>query len=149
MHIDFEIDIPETPATLWHWLTEPEAIQRWMPSIERDEPLTPGPPGVGTKTRMTLREGKRSVVYETELTTYDEHRELALDMRGGSLGTSPMHVRYRLDGHGQRTRLHYTADWRPKELGLRLMSPLIRIAAGRNARASLRRMARLAAAESR
>lgn len=145
MHLDFEIDIPTTPATLWHWLTEPEAIKRWMPAIESDEPLTPGPPGVGTRSRMTLREGKRSVRYETELTTYDVERLLTLDMRGGSLGTSPMQVRYHLTARGETTRLHYTADWRPNELGLRLLSPLIRIAAGRNARASLDRLARLTA----
>ena len=73
MHIEYEITIDRTPEALWPWLTETERVQQWNPSIVSDEPTTPGPAGVGTRTVMRLREGSKIVDYETELTAYEPH----------------------------------------------------------------------------
>ncbi len=146
MHIERTIQIRQPAEDLWAWLTETERVQRWNPSIISDEPTTPGPPGVGTRTRMKLREGSRIVDYETELTAYEPATAVALEMRGGNLGVSPMHIRYDLTSNHQGTELRYRARWRPRGLMLRLMSPMIGVMARRECNRSLARLKEIAEA---
>ncbi len=140
MNIEHEIRIDRAPEALWPWLIETERVQRWNPSIVSDEATTPGPTGVGTRTKMKLREGSKIVDYETELTAYEPDSLVALEMRGGNLGASPMLVRYALSPAGRGTELRYQATWRPRGLMLRLMSPVISIVARRECRRSLARL---------
>ena len=144
MNIERTILIERSPADLWPWLIETERVQRWNPSIISDEPTTPGPAGVGTRTRMKLREGSRVTEYTTELTAYEPDRRVALEMRGGNLGARPMVVRYALSPLSGGTELRYQARWRPREVVLRLMSPLIGIVARKQCRRSLARLKELA-----
>jgi uncharacterized protein YndB with AHSA1/START domain len=39
------------------WLVRPELIGRWMPGVERVEPLTGGEPAVGARTRVVVSGG--------------------------------------------------------------------------------------------
>ena len=144
MNIERTIHIERSPADLWPWLTETERVQRWNPGIVSDEPTTPGPTGVGTRTKMKLREGSEIVDYDTELTAYEPDRLVALEMRGGKLGASPMHVRYTVSSLNGGSELRYRATWRPREMTLRLMSPLIAIVACRQCRRSLAGLKELA-----
>ncbi len=145
MNISRTIELPASPAHVWTLLTEPEQIQRWIKELVSDEPITPPPVGVGTRTRMTIREGKRLVQYETELLAFAPHRELVVEMRGGSLGREPMRVSYHLTDLGGSTRLVYRTTWRPRGFLLHLLYPLIVLIGRGNMRRSLGRLAAIAA----
>jgi uncharacterized protein YndB with AHSA1/START domain len=144
MNLERTIDLAAPPARIWALLTEPEQIQRWITELVSDEPTTPGPIGVGTTTRMKIREGSRIVEYTTELLAFAPHRELVLEMRGGSLGSVPMRVSYALTDLGGSTRLVYRSSWRPSGILLWLLLPLIVLVGRRNIRRSLGRLAELA-----
>ena len=144
MHIEQKIETRTSPESLWTLLTEPEQVKRWIPELISDEPITPGPEGVGMKTRMRLKEGSKVVEYGSEITAFDREDYLELRLTGGSLGAGPMVVGYRLLPGDQGTGLHYTSTWQPYGLILRLLSPLITFMAKKNTRAQLRRLQKLA-----
>lgn len=145
MNIERIIDLEASPARVWALLTEPDQVKRWITELVDDVPTTPPPTGAGTWTRMTIREGSRTVEYATEILVFELHRELVLEMRGGSLGAHPMRVSYRLDPRdGGAARLTYRASWRPRGILLWLLLPLITVMGRRNLRRSLGRLAELA-----
>jgi uncharacterized protein YndB with AHSA1/START domain len=144
MKIERTIDLEATPARVWTLLTEPDQIKRWITELVDDVPTTPPPHAAGTRTRMTIREGSRTVEYSTEILVFELHRELVLEMRGGSLGAHPMRISYRLEPHAGATRLTYRSSWRPSGVLLRLLLPLIILIGRRNLRRSLRQLAILA-----
>jgi hypothetical protein len=95
---------------------------------------------------MKIRERSRVVEYTTEILAYEPHRELVIEMRGGSLGAVPMRLTYLLaDLGGGKTRLVYRSSWRPKGILLWLLMPLIVVIGRRNLRRTLGRLADLAA----
>lgn len=144
MHIERTVDLSASPDRVWTLLTEPDQVARWITELVSDEPTTPPPVGVGTTTRMKIREGSRVVEYTTEILAYTPHSELAIEMRGGSLGREPMRVWYLLDDLGGTTRLVYRSSWRPRGVLLWLLLPLIQVVGRRNLRRSLGRLAELA-----
>ena len=145
MNIERIVDLAASPATVWRCMTDPDQVARWITELVSDEPTTPPPTGVGTRTRMTIREGSRIVEYATEILAYVPRRELVLEMRGGSLGAEPMRVSYRLTDLDGSTRLTYRASWRPRGFLLHLLFPLIVVLGRRNLRRTLRRLAELVA----
>lgn len=145
MQIERTIDLAAPPAHVWTLLTDPSQIQRWMPDLVSDEPQTPGPTGVGTTTRMTMRERSKLVEYTTELHAYEPPSRLELEMRGGNLGASPMRVSYALTDLGASTRLVYSSAWKPRGFMFYLLLPLIMIVSRINLRRTLDRLAKVAA----
>lgn len=144
MLLERTIDLTAPPARIWTLLTEPEQIKRWITELVSDEPITPPPIGVGTKTRMKIREGPRIIEYTTELVAFTPPSELVIEMRGGSLGAEPMRVSYLLSDLGGSTRLVYRSSWRPRGLLLFMLLPLIILLGRRNLRRSLGKLAELA-----
>ena len=71
LNSDNTVVLKTTPAELWSLLVEPENIKRWNPDVVSDEALTPGPPGVGSKSAVRIREGSRIVEYESEVLTFE------------------------------------------------------------------------------
>lgn len=145
MILERTIDLPASPAHVWGLLTQPDQIARWITELVSDEPTTPPPIGVGTRTRMKLRERSRIVEYATELLAYTPHSELVLEIRGGNLGAEPMRVAYRLSARDGGTCLVYQSSWRPRGILLYLLLPLIILIGRQNLRRSLGRLAALAA----
>jgi uncharacterized protein YndB with AHSA1/START domain len=148
MRIERTVDLAASPARVWALLTEPDQIKRWITELVSDEPTTPPPIGVGTRTKMKIREGSRVVDYETEILAYTPERELELEMRGGSLGAEPMRVSYLLTEVGGATRLVYRSRWRPRGVLLTLLLPVIVLVGRRNLGKSLGRLAELARGDS-
>ncbi len=144
MHIEHTIKTVTTPDDLWILLTEPDQIKRWIPELVSDEPTTPGPAGLGTRTRMRLREGSKVGEYATEITVFEPSEHLELRMTGGNLGAGPMVVDYRLMTRKDGTTLRYTSTWRPQGLLLRLLSPLITYISKKKTRSQLERLRSIA-----
>ncbi|MEM7355617.1 MAG: SRPBCC family protein [Acidobacteriota bacterium] len=146
MRIEHSIETRATPESLWNLLTDPEQIKQWIPELISDEPTTPGQEGVGTKTRMRLKEGSKIVEYSSEITTFTPPQRLGLRLTGGHLGASPMEVEYRFSQVERGTAVHYTSTWQPRGLLLRLLSPLLTAVSKRNIRAQFQRLRSLAEA---
>jgi uncharacterized protein YndB with AHSA1/START domain len=144
MLLERTVDLAAPPARIWALLTDPAQVARWITELVSDEPVTPPPVGVGTTTRMKIREGARIVEYTTEILAFTPDRELELEMRGGSLGAEPMRVSYQLSEQAGGTRLVYRSTWRPRGVLLWLLLPLIVVMGRRNLRRSLGRLADLA-----
>jgi uncharacterized protein YndB with AHSA1/START domain len=147
---DNTIELRTTPEHLWPLLVDPAQIRRWNPEVVRDEPLTPGPPGVGSTSAVWIREGRREVRYESEVLTFDPLERLVIRLTGGSLGEGPMLVSYAVSpsSSADHLTLRVTGSWQPVGWVLRLLAPLLGILARRNSRAALERLRQLAEAES-
>ena len=99
------------PAELWPYLEEPGKIRLWMKGVEENVATSDGPTRPGSTFRMSIREGRRLVIYEGEITAYNPNRLLGLRLRGGCLRPdSIMHVEYRLTDLGERTQLDYVCE---------------------------------------
>lgn len=144
MLIERTVDLAAPPDRIWTLVTDPTQVAKWITELVSDEPTTPPPYGVGTTTRMKIREGARVIEYTTEILTFTPCTELALEMRGGSLGREPMRISYVLSDLGGTTRLLYRCTWRPRGILLWLLLPLIVVVGRWNLRRSLNRLAQLA-----
>lgn len=140
MRIEHAAEIALPPEELWNHLTEPEKIRCWNPDVVEIEADEAAPIGVGSSSRVAIREGSRVVDYREEIVLFDRPARLATRLSGGSLGRSPMRLEYRLAETDSGTRLRYTADWQPEELRLRLLSPLLAWLSRRNIRSHLERL---------
>ena len=141
MLIERVTTIDAAPAAVWDLLIDPERVQEWMPGVVSYETDPPGQgPGVGTTSIMKAKEGSKVVEYMTEILTWEPTDRLVVDIRGGSLGPNPMQVTYELAPAGSKTTLTYRGEWQAGGLMMRLMVPLIRWMAGRNASQAMARL---------
>ncbi len=147
MNFDHRVDVETTAEELWPLLADDQHMMRWSPDIVSVETTTSGPPGVGTRSAVQIREGSRVVDYDSEILTFEPCTCLRIQLTGGSLGASPMVVTYSITPRQDRIELTYSARWRAVGLMLRLLAPVITIMAKRNARAAMDRLKRLAEGE--
>ena len=77
---------------------EPEKIQLWNPDIVSEEPMTPGPPGVGAKSAVKIREGSRVVDYVSEVVTFQPEELLYFLLRHLVVGIVVLDRTAGLDG---------------------------------------------------
>ena len=144
MKITSTVDIACTRDRVWRLLTEPERIREWNTDLIRDETLTEGPVGVGTKSRMLIREGAKEVWYDGEILEYQQPEVLTMQLTGGSLGSGPMTIRYGVSGTDGALTVRFDSDWTAHGLVLRLMEPLIALMARRNAKGAMHRLKEVA-----
>jgi uncharacterized protein YndB with AHSA1/START domain len=138
------IDIAAPPEAVWALISSEAQVKRWNPGLVSDEPLTPGPPHVGQRSRMKLREGGRVVEYGSEVLVLEPGRRFDLELRGGGLGANPMRVSYTLTPRGAGSRLDLRSSWRPSGVVLHLLAPLFSWIGRRNAMGALRQLRTLA-----
>ncbi len=144
MNFDHRVDIETTAEELWPLLADDQHVMSWSPDIVNVEPMTSGPPAVGTRSAVQIREGSRVVDYNSEILAFQPGNCLRIQLTGGSLGASPMVVTYSITPRQNSVELTYSARWRAVGLMLRLLSPVITIMAKRNARAAMDRLKKLA-----
>jgi len=145
MLIERVTTIDAAPTTIWQLLTEPDRMREWMPEMLGTETDPPGQdPGVGVISKMQIKEGSKVVEYQTKITTWEPTNRVAIEMRGSSLGPNPMKVAYQLDAAGSTTTVSYRSEWHPGTFLLRLLTPLITWAGGRNATQAMERLADVA-----
>ena len=147
MNTESSVVLRTTADELWPLLVEPGNIQLWNPDIVSHEPLTSGPPGVGSRSAVRIREGSRLVEYESEVLTFEPGKLLVIQLTGGSLGAGPMVVSYAITPADDHVTLRMTGRWEPVGLLLRLLAPLIGFMGKRNSRVAMQRLKRLAEGE--
>lgn len=144
MNSDNTVLLRTTPAKLWPLLVEPENIRRWNPDVVSEEALTPGPPGVGSRSSVQIREGSRVVGYVSEVLTFEPEKLLVIQLTGGSLGAGPMVVSYSITPAEGYVTLRVQGQWQPVGLMLRLLAPLFGILGRRNSKAAMQRLQKIA-----
>ncbi len=116
--VSTEIGAP--PQVVFPFLVEPDRLSRWMPGFVSSEPLTEGPPGVGSRSIDAFTEGGREIRMTTEITAFEIPGHLAVVI------TSPMGEvlsDYRLEGT-ERTRITHRQTLRFGGV-YRLMAPFL------------------------
>lgn len=140
MRISNAITINCQPEELWDWLTEPQKIKTWNPEILKQEIISTGKVGPGFKSRVLMKEGKKSVWYEEEILEFEPTTSLKMKLSGGSLGKGPMVMTYTLSNEGDKTNLSYVNTWEPKGIILKLLHGMITKAAKKNIEGSLNKL---------
>lgn len=125
---------------LWEWLTEFEKIKSWNPDILEEEVISSGEVQPGFKSRMLILEGRKKNWYENEIQVFEPESELSTLLRGGGLGEGLMRVDYQIEVRGNQLELFYKSSWKPIGLFLKMMHPLIKIVANKNASDCLKRL---------
>lgn len=137
MDISHTVHISATPEKLWHTLTVFDEMQKWTSSLISEEVISSGDPGPGFISKMTILEGGKAVIYDSEIVTYEPTTRLGIILRGGSLGNGPMSVDYTLTPTDDSTRVDYRTQWQPQGILLKLMSPMITKMSRKNVQAQM------------
>lgn len=143
MDIERVTAIEASPAAVWDLLIDPARVQEWAPEVisyDTDDKE----PAVGTISTMKIKEGSKEIAYVTEILEYEAVEHMVIEMRGGSLGPTPMRITYDVAPSGAGTTLTYRSEWRAGTLFLKLIAPLITFMAGRNATQAMARLGAVA-----
>lgn len=123
MHLRFEFLLERDRAAVWKAFDNPDNMKKWQPTLESFERVsgTPGQPGAVS--RLTYREGKRTVVLTEAITLRREPEEFGGTYDSG-MALNAIHNRFEEAGAG-RTRWIVTTDFQFRGLW-RLLGPLFR-----------------------
>lgn len=147
MEVRRQVRIEAPVARVWDCLTDPAKLPRWISAFVDEVPDDPAKAGVGATSTLRLREGRKVVAYRSVVTMWEEPRRLAIRLTGGTFPEGmAMDVEYRLAADGAGTVLDFDSRATLKGLLFVLMAPLIRLAAGANAKRDLAALKRLAEA---
>lgn len=126
----YSTEFRATRETLWAYLEDPDKIRQWMIGVVEDRPTSEGPTRVGSTFEMDIREGRKVVTYQGEVTKHEPPRLMGVKLVGGC-GKKPMtmHADYELTDLGAgRTRLDYACRAElPQGVLWKLMAPLFRL----------------------
>src|SRR4051812_8627783 len=71
------VEINRPAAQVFPWLLEPDKLKQWVGGTTEMAQLTPGPIGVGTRTRDVVVLGSDKTVMNVEITAMEPNRLLA------------------------------------------------------------------------
>ncbi len=118
---DASIEIDAPPEAIFPFLVEPDRLKRWVGGFVEAHGLTDGPTGPGSKSIDVIREGKREMRFETEVTAYEPPLGLSVAIKDSGMEAMS---HYRLDRRGSCTRAGHVQEVRYRGF-LRLMGPLV------------------------
>jgi carbon monoxide dehydrogenase subunit G len=125
MTLRYEFDC--TPEHLFSFLIDDKKMLKWMHGVTRIEPITDGPPAVGAKARLWIKEGRKESEYVSEVTAFEPNRQVAVVLTGGCFGEgTTITADYQLNDMGNRTSLVYTCEMKSVRLIVRIMERLFR-----------------------
>lgn len=104
---------------------------RWDDSVDSEELTSPGPIGVGSTVRTTLRSMGREYQYTWEVVEHEPPNRMTIESTAGPFPTT---LAYQLSGRDGGTWVDFAVTGRPTGM-LRLLEPLI----ARNTQANLDR----------
>ena len=113
--------IARPPGEVFALLTDPERVPLWLPEVVRQERLTEGPTGVGTRLRETRRVMGREAQAELEVVAYEPPARYAVRTHQSGAETT---YTYTLRPEDGATRVRLVADVRAAA-GWRRLSALL------------------------
>ena len=125
MDISKSVTIHAPATAVWDLLTDPEKVKIWNTSFVGSEPVSEGEIRAGFRSKTTLQEGGKEVVFDEEIQQFDPPETLRLSIGGGNLGAHPMNVAFHLQQQGSETVVTSQCSWAPSGIFLRLIAPLI------------------------
>src|SRR5690606_9716786 len=115
------IDAP--PAKVFKWIYDSEHNLQWLPNLVEVEVLDAKPGGVGSMFRQVYLENGRRMEMTGTVVAYEHDRHLACDIQGSAFD---LHVDYRLEDLGGRTRLTQQSTVRFKNVAMKIMGLVLK-----------------------
>jgi uncharacterized protein YndB with AHSA1/START domain len=141
---EHSLEIAAAPGEVFPWLADSELRLRWMGALVESEPLTDGPPELGSRYRDVFEDHGQRVELEAELVEVEpDERLTARLMSKGFESTSSQ----RLEAAGGGTRLTATLETRYTMLAAKLLAPLVTRHAQKQLEADLARLKELVETE--
>lgn len=129
MQTSYSIEINAAPEQVFHWFETPERTLQWVPNLVENETLNETEGKVGTTFRHVYLENGRRMEMQGTVTAWAPGRRLTSELHGQAFD---LHVDYRFEDLGGRTRLTQVSDIRMKgvlKLVMMIMSPFMKKAA--------------------
>lgn len=147
MRMQHQIEIDRSPDELWPWLTETDRLKQWMKGLLEITPVSEGEPGVGFKSRMQIKEGKKVSDYSEEITRWEPPHALAVRITGGCIpeGTA-MESAYTTTDMGGHSRIDVVTTGDLKGFW-KLFAPLMKLFAGSQQKSFFKTLKKLAEAQ--
>ena len=101
------IEVPRPIDDVFHYTGNFANIEQWDPGVSESSKLTPGPVGVGSMFRVTVRFGPSTTPMEYTVTAYEPPYRIVLEGTGGAI-KSVDDIRFTPTETG--TRIDYMAD---------------------------------------
>lgn len=147
MRMQHAVDIERTPDDLWPWLTEPDRLTQWMKGLLEISPASDGEPGVGYRSTMKIKEGRKVSDYDEEIIRWNPPHGLGVRITGGSMPAGmAMESVYTVTDLGGRSRVDVVTSAELKG-AWKLFAPLMRLFAGGQQKSFFKTLKRLAEAE--
>ena len=116
------LEIAAPPGVGFPWVADSESSLRWMGGLVEREPLTQGPPELGSRYRDVFEDHGQRIELEAELVEVEPGERLTARLVSkGFESTSSQ----RLEAAGAGTRLTAAVETRYTMLAARLLAPLV------------------------
>jgi carbon monoxide dehydrogenase subunit G len=135
-----EVDSP--PDAAFAFLDNPANAPKWQGLCGALELTSRGAKRVGTPLRYTYRQGSHEGVMDGAITEYEPGKRLGMRFEDKMFGVD---VSIRIAPSGKGSRIDQTVDITPRSFAAKLMAPLIRGAAKKQAEEDTAKLKRLLA----
>jgi uncharacterized protein YndB with AHSA1/START domain len=137
---EHSVEIAAAPDDVYPWLADPERRLRWMGALVESEPLTDGPPELGSRYRDVFEDHGQRIELEAELVEVEPGARLTARLESSGFESTSAQRLDRIDGG---TRLTTTIETRYTKLAARLLGPVVTRHAQRQLEADLARLKEL------
>ena len=121
MRIEQTFTVARPPEAVFDYLTDPSKLPEWQTSKTSVEPLTDGPPRLGTRVReRTKPPGGKEFEQIVEFTAFDRPRRVRTHIVEGPY---PVDGEWSFEPDGAGTRVHFVAEG-PLKGAMRLLGPI-------------------------
>lgn len=119
---EVSVDIDRPIEEVFAYISDPANVPEWMSAMVENALEGSGPIGVGSRIKGVGKLLGRRLDFASEVTQYDPPHRLAFRavISPGKGGQGELH----LESIGQRTRLHYRAEWETSGL-FKLAEPIL------------------------
>ena len=138
------VEIATGPDDVFPWLADPERRLRWMGALVESEPLTQGPPQLGSRYRDVFEDHGQRIELEAELVEVEPGERLTARLVSKGFESTSAQRLEPVDGG---TRLTAALETRYTMLAARLLAPLVTRHAQTRLEADLARLKELVEAE--
>lgn len=108
MRVEETFLVNQPPEVVFDYVTDPSNLADWQTAHTTTEPLTEGPPRLGSRFRERLKPPlRREIEQVTEFTEFDRPRRLHVHVVDGPF---PVDGTWSFEPDGAGTKVHFVAD---------------------------------------